>query len=184
MLAFFVPHLLSVPVWVRSTRRFRKVDLWIASRGITAAAYAFLYIALQRAIAGSATTPELLLPAVLLGVGMGCEMVVPNAIGAEVIDHDELISGERKEGVYTAVVVLVTKLASALGIALSGIALQWAGISGGGASDGRVDGVIVIAMAVVPGLCVVAAVLPLWRFGFTEADHARVLAELARRRSG
>jgi len=38
-------------------------------------------------------------------------------------------------------------------------------------------------MAVVPGLCVVAAALPLWRFGFTETDHARVLDELARRRS-
>jgi GPH family glycoside/pentoside/hexuronide:cation symporter len=183
MLAFFVPHLLSVPVWVRITRRFRKVDLWIASRGITAAAYALLYAALQRGSAGSVSTAELLVPPILLGIGMGCELVVPNAIGAEVIDHDELVSGERKEGVYTAVVVLVTKLASALGIALSGLALQWAGISGGGASDARVDRVIVLAMAVVPGLCVVAAALPLWRFGFTETDHARVLDELARRHS-
>jgi GPH family glycoside/pentoside/hexuronide:cation symporter len=184
MLAFFVPHLVSVPVWVRLTRRFRKVDLWIASRAITAVAYALLYSALQRAIAGSATTPELLLPALVLGIGMGCEMVVPNAIGAEVIDHDEWVSGERKEGVYTAVVVLVTKIASALGIALSGLALQWAGITGGGVSNGRVDGVIVLAMAIVPGLCVVAAALPLWRFDFTEAEHSRVLDELARRRRG
>jgi len=182
MLAFFAPHLISVPVWVRFTRRFRKVDLWIASRAITAVSYALLYAVLGRAIAGSASTAELLTPPVLLGIGMGCEMVVPNAIGAEVIDQDELASGERKEGVYTAVVVLVTKLASALGIALSGVALQWAGIAGGGASDGRVDGVIVLAMSVVPGLCVVAAALPLWRFGFTESDHSRVLDELARRR--
>jgi hypothetical protein len=31
---------------------------------------------------------------------------------------------------------------------------------------------------------VVAAALPLWRFGFTESDHSRVLDELARRRTG
>jgi glycoside/pentoside/hexuronide:cation symporter, GPH family len=185
MLAFFVPHLASVPVWVRITRRFRKVDLWIASRAITATGYALLYFVLQRAIAGSASTPELLVPPVFLGVGMGCETVVPSAILAEVIDHDELVSGERKEGVYTAVVILVTKVASALGIALSGAALQWAGIAGGGAPDSRmVDRVMILAMAIVPGLCVTAAVLPLWRFALSESDHARVLDELARRRTG
>ena len=135
MLAFFVLHLVSVPIWVRTTRRFRKVDLWIASRAITAVAYGGLYAALQHARAGSTNTVELLIPPILLGIGMGCELVVPNAIGAEVIDHDELVSGERKEGVYTAVVVLVTKVASALGIALSGLALQWAGLAPGGAPE-------------------------------------------------
>ena len=110
---------------------------------------------------------------------MGCELVVPNA---EVIDHDELVSGERKEGVYTAVVVLVTKVASALGIALSGLALQWAVLAPGGAPDGRMDVVMLWAMAIVPGLCVTAAALPLLRFALTETEHAGVIDELAKRR--
>jgi GPH family glycoside/pentoside/hexuronide:cation symporter len=182
MLAFFVPHLFSVPAWVWITRRFRKVDLWIASRAILVLAYAILYAVLERASAGGVSASLMLLPAIVLGIGMGCEMVVPNAIGAEVIDHDELVSGERKEGVYVAVVNLVMKVAGAFGIALSGVALQWAGLAAGGAPDGRVDRVIVWAMAIVPGLCVAAAALPLLRFGLTESVHARVLDELGRRR--
>ena len=183
MLSFFAPNLVAVPCWMLLSRRFRKVDLWIASRAITALGYAALFGAIQHARAGSAGTVELLSPAILLGVGMGCEVVIPAAIGAEVIDHDELVSGERKEGVYTAMVVLFTKVAGAFGIALSGLALQWGGLAAGDAPNGRVDAVIVWAMAIVPGLCVAAAALPLLRFGLTEHEHAQVLAELARRRS-
>jgi Na+/melibiose symporter-like transporter len=184
MLAFFVPHLVSVPGWVWLTRRFRKVDLWIASRAVTVLAYALLFLVLQRARAGAVGTVELLIPGIVLGVGMGCDMVVPYAIGAEVIDHDELVSGERKEGVYTAIMVLIVKLASAVGIALSGLALQWAGLTGGGAPGARVDAVMLWAMAIVPGLCVSAAALPLLRFELTEAVHAEVLKQLGRRESG
>jgi GPH family glycoside/pentoside/hexuronide:cation symporter len=127
MLAFFAPHLVSVPCWMHLSRRFRKVDLWIGSRAIAMSGYAALFLAIQHARAGTAGPVEMLLPAILLGVGMGCDMVVPAAIGAEVIDHDELVSGERKEGVYTAIGGLVTKVASAFGIARAGCALQWAG---------------------------------------------------------
>jgi GPH family glycoside/pentoside/hexuronide:cation symporter len=182
MLAFFAPHLVSVPCWMHLSRRFRKVDLWIGSRAIAMSGYAALLLAIQHARGGTAGPVEMLLPAILLGVGMGCDMVVPAAIGAEVIDHDELVSGERKEGVYTAIGGLVTKIASAFGIALAGFALQWAGLAGGGAPDGRVDVVILWAMAIVPGLCVAAAALPLLRFGLTEHAHARILEELASRR--
>jgi GPH family glycoside/pentoside/hexuronide:cation symporter len=184
MLAFFVPHLVSVPCWVRLTRRFRKVDLWIASRVISVLGYVVLCAVIERARTGGASTAALLISPILLGIGMGCDMVVPSAIGAEVIDHDELVSGERKEGVYTAIGGLVTKIASAFGIALAGFALQWAGLAAGGALDGRVDAVMLWAMAIVPGLCVAAAVLPLLRFGLTEHEHARVLEQLGRRRSG
>jgi GPH family glycoside/pentoside/hexuronide:cation symporter len=183
MLAFFVPHLAAVPCWMQLTRRFRKVDLWIASRAITALGYVALFAALERARAGDVGLAVLLLPAILLGIGMGCEVVVPAAIGAEVIDHDELVSGERKEGVYTAIGLLVIKVASAFGIALSGLALQWAGLEGGASADARVDRVMVFAMAIVPGICVAAAALPLLRFELTESAHARVLEELARRRA-
>jgi glycoside/pentoside/hexuronide:cation symporter, GPH family len=116
MLAFFVPHLASVPGWVGLTRRFRKVDLWIGSRAIAVLGYVALFAVLGRARVGDVGAAEMLFPAILLGIGMGADVVLPAAIGAEVIDHDELQSGERKEGVYTAVGILVTKVASAFGI--------------------------------------------------------------------
>jgi Na+/melibiose symporter-like transporter len=181
MIAYFVPNLVSVAGWVRLTRRFRKVDLWIASRAVAVSAFALLYLALQHAREGVVGTAEMLVPAMLLGIGLGSDMVLPYAIGTEVIDHDELVSGERKEGVYTAIMVLVTKIASAVGIALSGLALQWAGPAA--AAGERVDTVITWAMAIVPALCVTAAALPLFRFALTEPVHAEVLKQLGRRRS-
>jgi hypothetical protein len=56
------------------------------------------------------------------------------------------------------------------------------GLAGGGAPDGRVDAVILWARAIVPGLCVAAAALPLLRFGLPEHAHARILEALASRR--
>jgi Na+/melibiose symporter-like transporter len=93
MIAYFVPNLVSVAGWVRLTRRFRKVDLWIASRAVAVSAFALLYLALQHARAGVVGTAEMLVPAMLLGIGLGSDMVLPYAIGTEVIDHDELVSG-------------------------------------------------------------------------------------------
>jgi Na+/melibiose symporter-like transporter len=45
-----------------------------------------------------------------------------------------------------------------------------------------VDVVILWARAIVPGLCVAAAALPLLRFGLPEHAHARILEALASRR--
>jgi GPH family glycoside/pentoside/hexuronide:cation symporter len=112
-------------------------------------------------------------------------LVLAPAIRAEIIDHDELLTGERKEGVYTAIGDVVFRLGGAVSIALAGWALQWSGFQPGGATQGpRVAMTILWAMTLIPAVCVGLAILPLLRFGLTEREHALLLSELERRRSG
>lgn len=184
MVAFFVPHLVSVPIWVRLTRRFRKLHLWIASLGMCVIGYLVMFSVMEtlrvQPSAPGATALLLAVP-MLLGFGMGCQMVVPSAIGAEVIDYDELMSGERKEGVYTAIGGVVFKVGSAVSIALAGFALEWSGFRLGGEQDERVATTILWAMTLLPALFIGLSMLPLLRFRLTEGEHARILWELEAR---
>jgi GPH family glycoside/pentoside/hexuronide:cation symporter len=51
---------------------------------------------------------------------MGCGGVLGNALLADVIDVDERRTGERKEGVYSAAMLVALKVGTAIALALSG----------------------------------------------------------------
>jgi GPH family glycoside/pentoside/hexuronide:cation symporter len=187
MVAFFVPHLASVWLWVWLARRFAKLRLLIASLVLTAIAYLSMAAVFGSARAEPVPSPLLLLLApILLGVAMGCDVVVPPAMRAEVVDYDELISGERKEGVYTAMSTLVFKLGNAISIALAGYALELSGFRRGAADQPEAVGTAILwAVTLVPAFFVLCSILPLLRFRLDEREHERILRELeARRRAG
>jgi len=57
---------------------------------------------------------------VVAGAAMGCGGVLGNALLADVIDVDERRTGECKEGVYSAAMLLALKVGTAIALALSG----------------------------------------------------------------
>jgi GPH family glycoside/pentoside/hexuronide:cation symporter len=69
---------------------------------------------------GEGELPLLLALLVVAGAAMGCGGVLGNALLADVIDLDERRTGERKEGIYAAAMMLVLKAGTALALAASG----------------------------------------------------------------
>ena len=63
---------------------------------------------------GEGDVARLLALLVVAGAAMGCGGVLGNAILADVIDVDERRTGERKEGVYSAAMLLALKVGTAL----------------------------------------------------------------------
>ena len=63
------------------------------------------------------------------GAAMGCGGVLGNALLADVIDLDEQRTGERKEGVYSAAMLLALKVGTALALAASGPVMTTAGFT-------------------------------------------------------
>ncbi len=67
--------------------------------------------------------------AALVGTGTGGVIVMMYAIFPDIPDVDELVTGERREGIYAAMVTLVRKLSSAVAIFFVGLSIGWAGYS-------------------------------------------------------
>ena len=70
---------------------------------------------------------EILLLAVAAGVGFAVTDVVPWSMLADVIDADELETGERREGLYFGTFSFLRKLAGASAVSLGGLGLELAG---------------------------------------------------------
>jgi Na+/melibiose symporter-like transporter len=65
--------------------------------------------------------------AAVVGLGTGGVIVMMYAIFPDIPDVDELVSGERREGVYSALVTLIRKMSSAVAIFFVGLSIDRAG---------------------------------------------------------
>lgn len=68
-----------------------------------------------------------IIPTVLFGIGCAAGYLFINAMIPEAVDADELKTGERREGMFSAVYGWTYKIGAALAMLLSGYVLQWTG---------------------------------------------------------
>jgi len=65
----------------------------------------------------------------LMGMSAASLWMLHSSIGADIIDYDELSTGERREGSFTACASYILKLGNSLGYYVSGLILTWAGFT-------------------------------------------------------
>ena len=174
---YAVPQFLLIPLWIYLSKRVGKKKLWMCGMAAMIPGYGGI-------IWGAEGGTVLIMGLVtILAAGIGIGSVVVPSIKADIIDYDELQTGERKEGVYTAAWNFIRKAGAGLAIGASGVLLQWSGY------DGEVE---VQTEAVRTTILVIAGGLPaagyavgmilFSRFSLNEAEHATVLAQLRERR--
>jgi GPH family glycoside/pentoside/hexuronide:cation symporter len=126
--------------------------------------------------------------AVIAGIGFSSQWVCPHSMMPDVIEYDELATGERREGIYYGVNTMVGKIANALGSAMCGWGLalfRYVQPIGGVnqlQSDLSLFG-IRFMFALLPTLILIACIPLLIRYPISSASHAKVVAELAARRA-
>jgi len=177
--SFFLFGLVSIPVWLRLGRRFEKRSLSL---------FAMCGVALTLASLGLLGKGDLglvLLVTGVAGVLAGALDVLVPSIQADVIDFDELRSGERKEGLYFAVWNLAGKAAVGVSAAAVGFALQASGFVHG-RQPGTVQPesalqAIRLMMSAIPLVTYTAGIGLFMRFRLSRADHEEVRAALAAR---
>jgi GPH family glycoside/pentoside/hexuronide:cation symporter len=174
-LMYTVPGLLSIPFWVALGKRFERRDIWLAAMGIQAIGYGSMALQDEGRIALMIGT------SVLTGVGTACGSVYGHAIKADVIDYDEYMTGERKEGTYFAAWSLAGKFGTGLMIAISGWALQAAGFQPDAEQTSTARWTILFLMGGAPFLCILIGMAAFTRFRLTNAAHARIRRELDQR---
>jgi Na+/melibiose symporter-like transporter len=169
---FVVSTIVSIPIWVRITRHVGKKNAWIA--GLFGSGVSFGAILMVG-------EGDLALLGVLLcsaGFFVGCGMMVGNSILADVIDWDELRTGGRKEGAYSAAWGFAIKSATAIIIVLVSAALQFSDFK---ANQTQTEGTLWMLRILNGGLPLVMYTIAgflFMRFGLNEIEHAEVRAAL------
>ena len=112
---------------------------------------------------------------------MGCGGVIGQSMLADVVDYEEYVSGERKEGSYYAAWGFALKLAMGLVTMGAGTALQLAGFQPNVEQTETAKLVLSGIFAGVPFFAFLLGALLFCRFRLDRAEHGRIRAELLRR---
>jgi GPH family glycoside/pentoside/hexuronide:cation symporter len=172
---FFVASLVSIPLWLRLGQRFDKKPLLVASMvGVGAILGAMFAV-------GEGDHALLFSLAAVGGCLAGGLDVIMPSLQADVIDVDELCTGERKEGVYFAAWHLADKLALGVAAAVTGLALAASGFVPNAAQGAPALLAMRVLLSLFPLVCYSAGALLFVRFGLDRAAHARVQHELKAR---
>ena len=177
ILLYMIPSAAAVPFWVWVSGRLGKKYIWTTSTFFSALGFGGMFL-LQE---GDVIVISVL--AVLLGFFGSAGAVVAPSIQADVIDFDELETGDRKEGAYFAAWNFVYKFGVGVTLMLTGFVLEASGFVPNKAQGEEALFALKALYALFPLCCYLIATFLLTRFGLDEAEHARIRRELDARRA-
>jgi GPH family glycoside/pentoside/hexuronide:cation symporter len=175
-LTFALSFAASFPFWLRLSQRIGKRRAMLTGLGFGCVApFGWLIVQPGQRMA-------MLVFMVAAGILTGSLTLVISS-AADVVDFDELQTGERREGAYFGIWTLGLKTMSAFGILLSGAALQLVGYVPDQPQDPATMWWLVIMVGPTQAVVHLIGFLVFRRFRFEAEDVARVQAELAARRA-
>ena len=126
ILTYFIPSSLSVPLWIPLAKRFGKIRMWVISMIGTGFSFgAFCLLPFIDSMDLRITISFVF--AFFAGLAAGCGGMIGPSVQSDIVDYDELVSGERKEGSYFAAWNFVQKSAVGVMLLLTGFVLQFSG---------------------------------------------------------
>jgi GPH family glycoside/pentoside/hexuronide:cation symporter len=162
----------GVPLWVVLARRFEKRRLWLVAMAMGGLGFGML-LGL-----GENAWPLMVVSSLVAGTAQACGQSIGQALKADVIDLDELRTGERKEGAYFAAWSFVNKLGNAILASSAGFALGLAGYEPNVEQTPLVKHTMIFLLGGMPLLGYGIGALAFARFPLSEAEHARIRREL------
>jgi GPH family glycoside/pentoside/hexuronide:cation symporter len=118
----------------------------------------------------------------LLGIGYAAVDLMPWAMIGEVVDENELESGERSQGVYNGVLTFLRKVGGATAYMMAGFALSWAGFDKEAVEQPPVVMKTIRYLATAaPALFLLLGMIAARGYPLTRARHAEILQALADR---
>lgn len=121
--------------------------------------------------------------AVLAGMGVSTAYLIPWSMLPDVIELDELKTGQRREGVFYSFMVLLQKIGLAIGLFLVGQALEWSGYQGGAAEQlPSALQAIRVAIGPLPTLFLILGLILAYFYPITQEVHSEILLKLRERK--
>ncbi len=177
---FLVIVVLSLPVWLAVAKKYDKRAVFIAGTAWWSAIQVALFVA-------DASWPRWILFAVpsLAAVGYAVAEMMPWSMLGDVIDQDELTTGERREGMYVGFFTFLRKIGGATAVLAMGLVLELSGfVSGLERGDQGELALLSIRTltSLVPMVVLLLAIAFATQYPLTREAHAKIVSALARRR--
>ena len=182
ILCYMLPSSLSVPMWIPLSRRFGKVRLWMFSMVLTGVSFGSMF-ALPWLEGTTLKILYICVAAAFAGLAAGCGGTLSPSIQGDVIDYDELMTGERKEGSYFAAWNFVYKGATGVMLLLTGFVLQLSGFVPNQTQDMTVQVAMVTLYGLFPLVCYGVGAFMFRKFTLDEAAHQDIQRQLDERRA-
>ena len=178
LMLYFVTGIIFLPAWIMISRRTGKKAAWLASMAINTTAFAGVFFLGP----GDAAIYGILV--FLSGIGLGATLAIPSAIQADVIDYDELLTGERREGQYIGLWSISKKFAAAVGIGAGLSILGMVGYTPNLQQSAEVQMTLRVLYSLVPALCNMVAIVIACAYPISGRIHAEIRKAIAQRQAG
>ena len=125
----------------------------------------------------------------MAGVGVSVAYLIPWSMIPDVIELDELNTGQRREGIFYSFMVLLQKFGLALALFFVGIGLEWSGFIErvpGGPIPNQPDSALMairIAVAPLPTIFLAISLVLAYFYPITQEYHAEIVAQLQARKN-
>ena len=178
ILAYMAPSAIFAPLWARVAKRVGKVHLWMYSMLTTALAFGGLFPVLY--FDGPHQLPGLMTLLFIAGLAAGCGGAIGPSVQSDVIDYDELQTGERKEGTYFAAWDFVFKSAYGVMLLLTGFILQAANFVPNATQPQSARVAMILLFSVFPLVCYLIGAWIFAKFTLDEKAHADILLRMGK----
>ncbi|MCK9561573.1 MAG: MFS transporter [Bacteroidales bacterium] len=123
------------------------------------------------------------LPPVIINIGLAACWPLIGAFTADVCDYDELKTGTRREGMYSAVNGFLIKLAIALVTIIASAVLIWVGIEGANPIISVSNLITIRTLYIIfPTLAMLGTIFFIWKYPLTKSRVFEIQEELAIKR--
>jgi len=174
----FVSSALCLPLIVWLSNHFGKPMTYIITMSFWMMVLLILFF-----IPGKSTAP-LFTVALLSGVGVAAIHVIPMALAADVVEVDEQITGERREGIYFGILTFTRKVATGLGLFMLGNMLSFSGYVANSVQPDSALTAIRAAVSFGPIMLLIVATWIASKYPLTQEEHAAIVEELESSREG
>jgi GPH family glycoside/pentoside/hexuronide:cation symporter len=169
LIAYFVTGIVFLPLWIRIAASIGKKPAWLLSMLINTAAFTGVYFL------GSGDEWIYGILVVVSGIGFGATLTLPSSLQADVIDYDEMVSGERREGQYVGMWSVAKKLSAAVGVGTGLAVLGMVGYVPNVEQSETVKWVIRGFYALIPSICNLVAIAIALFYPLSGEIHQRII---------
>ena len=178
LMLYFVTGIIFLPAWIFISRRTGKKAAWLASMAVNTGAFIGVFFL------GPGDEVLYGVLVCLSGIGFGATLAIPSAIQADVIDYDELLTGERREGQYIGLWSISKKFAAAIGIGAGLSILGMAGYTPNAEQPAAVVMTLRVLYALVPSICNIVAIAIAFAYPISGRLHVDIRQAIEQRQAG